>query len=135
MVSMDGGKCHEYPTYNDSSDGFCAIESFLGYNHATRCDDKLFIVSSSTSKLSTDFWVSRWVFGRERLSILCNIKCFNDILSIHEITGINYVCTQCIIRVGYTSTAKAFLKLKVSLSPVVVNPLNLLIIRVFACLV
>ena len=50
---MDGGKCHEYPTYDDSSDCFCTIESFLGYNHATRCDNKLFIVGSFTSKLST----------------------------------------------------------------------------------
>lgn len=127
----------EYLTYDNSRYSFCTIESFPGYYHATWCNYNLFIVSSSTSKLSTDFLASCWDLstGRECPSILHNIKLLNSLLSIHKILGILYICTQCIIGVCHTSTMETFLKLEACLSPVIVNYFNLLVIWVLACLV
>ena len=125
----------EHLTYDNSRYSFCTVESFPGYNHATGCNNKLFIVSSSTSELGADFWPSCWVLSRERPSILHNIKCLNDLLSIHKILGIHYICTQGIIGVCYMSTTETFLKLEACLSPVIVNDFNLLVIWVLACLV
>jgi len=66
---------------------------------------------------------------------LHNIKCLNDLLSIHKILGIHYICTQRIIGVCYTSTTETFLKLEACLSTVIVNYFNLLVIWVLACFV